>query len=357
VRTAVLVALAAAPADAQDLRQPLESELVFRIPGNDTDLGAELGRIAGATFVDRDLYLADASFHRIQQYSAAGALVRSQGREGSGPGEFRMLEWIGACAPDRVLTYDLTARRFMVFDAALRHRQSFQVSGTPFALSCNGGMIAYLTLKRDAAPVNAPHWFADAELYTMAIDGSGRERRSIVPAGDLVSLGGAWMQSPAGRQTSTIVDDDRVIVATGGSGGLRKIALRAVPEDTIPFASRPVTLGEDEMRGMAEDFLGRIGAAAVVRSVAADLLAAPKPRVDVHYRRAIAGASGEIWVQRSFRGQRGFVVDVLGPSGQSQGLIMLDKSGDLLAVGSDRFALLVRAESGDHVVEVYRVVR
>ena len=52
---------------------------------------------------------------QVRVYDAAGRLVRSVGRRGAGPGEFRMLQRIGLLAGDSIAAYDIGLGRITVF--------------------------------------------------------------------------------------------------------------------------------------------------------------------------------------------------------------------------------------------------
>lgn len=68
------------------------------------------------------LYVADAYNHRVQVFSPDGRHVRTIGREGSGPGEFRIPEGLDIAADGAVLVADAENGRVAVFGADGRYR-------------------------------------------------------------------------------------------------------------------------------------------------------------------------------------------------------------------------------------------
>lgn len=74
--------------------------------------GTELNRVVGAVRLsDGRIVVADAGDAVIRYVSPEGTLLRTVGREGDGPGEFRTLQAMGRLAGDTVWAYDFSHHR------------------------------------------------------------------------------------------------------------------------------------------------------------------------------------------------------------------------------------------------------
>lgn len=68
-----------------------------------------------ARLSDGRIVVANAGSHQVRLYGADGRHLRSMGRAGGGPGEFRGLSWAGVGAADTVLAWDSQEKRLTVF--------------------------------------------------------------------------------------------------------------------------------------------------------------------------------------------------------------------------------------------------
>jgi hypothetical protein len=64
--------------------------------------------------VDGTLVVANAGTHEIRFFDEAGRHIRSVGREGDGPGEYRLISALGVSSRDSVWVYDYGLRRFTI---------------------------------------------------------------------------------------------------------------------------------------------------------------------------------------------------------------------------------------------------
>lgn len=63
------------------------------------------------------IVVGDRTAHQIRMYDADGGFLRSFGREGEGPGEFRHLTALAPYRGDSIITWDTRLKRISVFDA------------------------------------------------------------------------------------------------------------------------------------------------------------------------------------------------------------------------------------------------
>jgi len=78
--------------------------------------GQQLHQVAGAVrLADGTLVIANGGSRQILRYDSTGTFLGATGREGSGPGEFRALSWIGRLRGDSLATWDRGVNRVTIF--------------------------------------------------------------------------------------------------------------------------------------------------------------------------------------------------------------------------------------------------
>lgn len=341
--------------EAQSARAGIELVRVARIGESVSDV--QFGRVAAAAFATGDrLIVADGAFNTIASFDSSGRVVATAGREGRGPLEFSMLEWIGACGPNELVAFDLLARRFTVLGEDLTYRAAFSVTGAPSGLVCTpSGHVAYLEAAFDLEPTNAREWHARARLKMLRANATAPQVIDTVALGDLVQMNGAWMVHPGGRRSSLVPIGAGIGVASGGADPIAVYDTlgRRTTSVAVPRGSRELTAAEQ--RSVAEEFMSRIPTLAAREQMVRALLATRREPVAVGYRRALAAPDGTIWLQRSFRGGAQLEIEVITPAGQRIARLTLPGDGELLAVGRARVAVLRSTADGADVVELFAI--
>jgi hypothetical protein len=99
-------------------------------------------KIRGAVAADNGMVVvADGGSAELRVYSAEGDFVRSFGRIGDGPREFRMLSWIDMCGGPVIVAYDRFRRRITKWDTEGVLQDEFLVEGVaadlpPYRVRC-----------------------------------------------------------------------------------------------------------------------------------------------------------------------------------------------------------------------------
>ena len=111
VASIVVVATAGGVA-GQDLPEWTLGAASLELDGGETPFF----RVAGAQFLpDGSVAVADAGNARVAVFAVSGELLRSLGREGEGPGEFRSLSHLFVFE-DTIVAYDQVNLRFTLWD-------------------------------------------------------------------------------------------------------------------------------------------------------------------------------------------------------------------------------------------------
>ncbi|MGD8331899.1 MAG: 6-bladed beta-propeller [Acidobacteriota bacterium] len=189
------------------------------------------------------IYVLDSGEARVQVYGSDGNYLRTIGKQGSGPGEFRgnqggFVTVLATIAADRLIVYDMSLQRLSVWDRAGTHQGDHLLPeprlGRLVAGRDDGGIVA-TTLQRVEDGSNTAVIALDtngevqrdyvslARPGTLDVD----ERRILDPSG-----GPAFAAAPDGTVYATAGDQYQVIaVAPDGS---TRWALR-VAQERVPF--------------------------------------------------------------------------------------------------------------------------
>jgi hypothetical protein len=182
-----------------------------------------LHRVVGAERLsDGRIVIGNGGTAEVRFYDAVGRFVRGVGREGSGPGEFRGLNWVGRFAGDSVAAWDYSLARWTVIGPEGNFARVATLSPLP-----SGMFPRVMGVLDDGSFVVAPGWNVNA----LASGGEGIRRDSLTwlrygPDGvfrDTVAqtpgkeefvkgTGGAFSTNPVpfGRQTFVAAAGNRV---------------------------------------------------------------------------------------------------------------------------------------------------
>ena len=73
--------------------------------------------VGSVTLSNQSIWAVDEGESRATLYSPAGRPIKSIGRQGGGPGEFRTISWLGLCTPDTLSIFDAAQGRVSRIDA------------------------------------------------------------------------------------------------------------------------------------------------------------------------------------------------------------------------------------------------
>lgn len=136
----VAVLTAAPPVVAQSTVTVSQPRL--RISG-DAPGGPLIGRMRSATLrADGGVVIADDAEDQLHWFDRTGRFQRSVGRDGSGPGEFRSVVWIGRCGTNEIAVFDQQQSRVSFYSAAGAYlRQQPNEAVLIFGCDANGSLV------------------------------------------------------------------------------------------------------------------------------------------------------------------------------------------------------------------------
>jgi hypothetical protein len=198
---------------------------------------AALIQVSGMTLLpDGSVVVGDNGASKVRWYSGAGKLIRSFGREGDGPGEFRLVNLIGSCGTDSLFVYDGANQRLttLSLDGKLIGTRLFfsdsTARETPSAIVCGRnrtfGVLGWPRGSVPSAPV--------AYRTTVGVRLVGIATPSFVdigtaPSSERQRFGNSAGPRPLGKRTSIAVGSDRLYVATGDSSFIRVHSTKGAP--------------------------------------------------------------------------------------------------------------------------------
>jgi hypothetical protein len=265
-----------------------------------------LVQVAGAVRLGDRLVIGDAGAHQLRFYDRQGKLLRTAGRQGSGPGEFRNLAWVGALPGDSMGAWDARLRRLSVYsrDGILGRTADFTVKG--FFPAVQGvfadGSLLVASRVGGARARGAGAWRDTAVFVRMssigdALDTVGRfpgPEQYAAPSDErTVTL---TYGLPFGRETFVAVHGDRAFVATGDTYEITAYDPRGRGLSRLRVRVDARAVSSAEISAYRAAVLENIGAADAPDWARA-LEAAPYPRQMPPLAGLAASVAGDIWVR------------------------------------------------------------
>lgn len=338
----------------------LDSVPFVDIGARDDDTLAILGRPHSATLLpDSLVVVGDYQLRELRVFDLAGKVVRTIGRSGEGPGEFRTVSGVHRCG-DSLHVYDTRVSLYLVFDSDGGYVRQYRATGpdrfpmqTPFAAACNrsGQFIkhSYWRLQPEGPATVRP----SVVLWLSAADGTGVVDLGDFPGPDLHVLPGYGNTGllPMGRVTLVAIGSDRAYVGTADSSTIHTYRLDGTLLSTItaPFEARAATDADREWF----KYLDTLGREQTWKRMEARLWSEARfPERLPAYTALLVDAEDRLWV-RSFPRDSSSVVRwvAVDAAGRFQGSVDLPAALEVTEIGPQYILGLV----GDPASEVRRV--
>jgi hypothetical protein len=292
------------------------------------------------------ILVADGGDHRLLFFDAAGALERSVGRQGEGPGEFKELGVVSDAWPDSLLVWDRMARRLSVLDRSGTFVRSFGLATTdsvPYASVT--GVYADGTFAATGAVLLGGGISSGRHAFQVATYHYGRDGAYIAGTGRFPTsetyfetFSGGFSLAPVlfGTNTHRLVSGNRFVFVSTDRYELRfyrsdGVLVRIVRRTPL---ARPVTSGA---RAAEEKRLVDETQEARRNEVRKTLASEDVPKLLPEIAGVESDGLGRIWVQAFMPGdaQAGEPWWVYGPDGSLLGKVELPAGFRLTDAGSD----------------------
>jgi hypothetical protein len=307
--------------------------MVFQNPGGGT-------RLANGS-----LLVADLGSTSIRLIDATGKLVRSVGREGSGPGEFRILFGGNGCGSDSLFVY--ARETAVMFTPTGTEGRRFPVPADSTRLrplktfTCMAdGSIAYLTQPLDR-PVVDPQGMMRMRGAAVVADRNGKVVRTIsdIPAGEWMQVQRGAFPRPLSPMTYLTTVGDRVVIGVSDSARVWMIAPSGARTTlALPFAARAPTA--DEFKNAVTSVV-EMAPVTLRPTIEPQLSKAPVPETLPPFFGLFGDPTGALWVQQSV------------PGSPRTAFIVLDATGKIIARPTILLPLSIYEIGRDYILGSY----
>ncbi len=347
------------PAEGQRLR--LDGQPLARVPVPGQE---EFGSLVGAiVYDDGGFVLADAAYRRIRFFDRRGQERFKAGRQGSGPGEFEQIVWIGQCAGDSVYVFDPELSRVTVLQPTGAPVRSFRLAsgdGKPaWAVRCNRtGNLLVIGWPRFVPGLKEGPYRATQTAWLTDLRGSHRQpigefaggERYRYATSDGPRIFGKAVVAAVGNERLWIGEADSFLVAALDFQGRHTGALRRRLE--------PVPITRADIEAYQKEHLATVRDPGARRSQAAGFATYQFPATFPPYSDLLIDPFGLVWVRKYFT-----------PTAKHDAWVVFHASGaflqeftlppgvELLAVGGGHVLGRVTGPVGAHEAVLFRLVR
>ncbi len=371
IRTVAICAAAPALLSAQQWM--VEPKPLLELRGV-TDAGSILfGSVNWATRLPNgSVVVADASGPALHFIDAAGKLIKSAGRAGQGPGDFRTVTWVAKCGAEGIVAWDFAQTRATVYDDAGTMRRTFALGGRGGAQtssSCNDrGQFVQMGGFRRVAPPTPPdqalgysflQFFASPQIVGTRSDTLAA--LAEVPVGEMVAgnmggRGSGGMPRPIGAQTAFALSADRLYVGIADSSLIAVFGLDGKRLATITVHVPPRATTRANYERAAEISLSMVPTQ--MRDGARKwVLAIPMPMKLPPFTGLYVDPVGALWVVLSAPGDADTRLRSYATDGRVLGNITIPVNLNVFEVGAN-YVLGAREDAnGEQYVSIYSFQR
>lgn len=210
--------------------------------------------VIGATVLaNGTVVVGDNGAQNVKWFAANGTHLRSFGRDGDGPGEFRLVNLIGTCGSDSVFVLDGANRRLSMLslDGKFYGMRALYTDAVdkraPSAIKCGGNRrFALLGQPRGSMPAGDLPFRSEVAVRIQSVDGVQITDAGVVSGSDRQRFGNSAGPRPLGKKSLVAIGSGWLYVGTGDSNLIQVFTLSGKPAAKIqlPFERRPISKRE-----------------------------------------------------------------------------------------------------------------
>jgi hypothetical protein len=337
MRLALLALLPLSIAGAQS-EWAVSPRPIVDVTGVDAGGNVVFQNLAGATrLANGNLLVADKGSTSIRLIGADGKLIEAVGRQGSGPGEYRLIAAASPCG-DSLLVWAVektvmvgasgaAAREFALPSDGSRMAPGLRVSCAP-----NGN---FVYLSQPLAREEAPNGLMRMKGAVVATDRAGKVLSHVdsIPAGLWMRVGGGAFPVPLAPTTSAVTLGDRIAIGVADSARIWIIAPDG-KRSTITVPSTPRAPTDQEMAGAIED-VADMAPVPLRPRLLPELQKATKPAMLPAYFGLFGDPDGVLWVQQTPPGARRTDLLAMAPDGRVLARAIIPMAVTILEIGRE----------------------
>lgn len=315
-----------------------------------------VGVVGAVRLPEGGLAIADAGNFRVLFVDGAGKWVATVGREGDGPGEFRLPQWMGWCRDGSLGVVDASPARItflspkgtLVGTAPLPAGLEFDLP-----LRCLGGEEIVLLLNQIRRQIRPGEFIGQPTALARTRTPSGLDTIALRGTQDYYTAKsiGAFSDIPLGRATLAAAGPDLLYLATNDEGEVWVFDMAGAERGRFRARIARRRVSRDDWKRAIEyriDAQPLLRTRKVLRTVLAEL-SAPRdfPRID----RIHADAGNNLWV-RTFDNFGTTVATwiIVSPDGTPQAVAATPRNLRILEIGMNHLVGVTR--DADEVEEV-----
>lgn len=273
----------------------LSPEPVVDIGAAEGDPSQQLYQVANAVRLDDGrIAIANSGTRELRLYDATGSHVRSTGREGDGPGEFRGIGWFQRWPHDSLATFDFFQRRVSIFDDQVVFARAFRLEGVngvfpqPVGVFDDGRLLARAVVGQ---PEEGRHW-VPAALYLYDVTGTlldsvGADRGTEML---FTQVGGSRsiLPPPFGRSSTVVTRGDLFFVGVTDTYEVKAFNPDGTPVSITRLLVTPHEVSGNDLDAELERQLGFFGDSGLRSAIERRLRELPLPETFPAFGPAIA---------------------------------------------------------------------
>lgn len=290
-------------------------------------------------------------------FDTLGRKVRSVGRSGAGPGDYRIISWMAQCGPDTLYAYDLMLGRVTVTGRNGEFVRHFQPSSRPAVLGCSrSGVLAIVGAPAQPAETSPALRSTTAPLSLYDSRGNAPRAFGEVPAWDVAYTDfGAWMPQLAGRIPSVVGSSDRVYVGPSDSSVVIVFALDGRRLPSLPVHVQPRSPSRQHLE-RAADYMVSYGPGGEVRDrMRQRFLRVARAEQLPPFSTLTVDPDGVVWANLSVPGDTAAVLRALDAAGRVLGEVRIPVDLKVFEIGRDYMLGTYEGRSGEPLVALYRL--
>lgn len=340
------------------------AQLTIGSESDTSDPASLLAGIGNAIVADSDrLAIVDGGSSSIRLFDARGRFVRSVGRAGSGPGEFRLPTWVGRCPDGGFVAWDY-GRKVVSYDSLWRYRSETLLPGAAESAAPLACVAADEVIATAETGGRVPDGGGLVQLKTIVLRLRLREGRVDTVA----TLAGTeyffsrrspiFLDVPLGRATRVAVRARDLVVATTDSAVMHLLSSHGAPVAQWKLSLRRRRASLDDQRRAFDERLEALQLLRTRRMLRPLLEEMPRIEQFPYFETLVADDSARVWVKTyNDEGPLWRAWQVLDDSGRVRATVRLPAAAQVTAIARGCIIAIERDSVGIERVRAYGMRR
>jgi hypothetical protein len=353
-------------------RWTVDAKPMLDLKGTSDAGGVIFGAAQSATRLrNGTIVVADPSGPAVHFLDATGKVIKSNGRSGQGPGDFRTVTWVSQCGEGGVYAWDWAQSRITTYDqtGAMKTTFTFGGRGGPQTqTSCNQkGMLVATSAMRRVDPPTPQDPAAGYRIMGMAAipvvmasagDTVARlpELQFVEMLGGMNGRGGGAIPRPLGTSVTFALSADRAYVGISDSASIGVYTLDGKRVGAVAVGAQSATPTAAQYERAADITLAMVPSQ--MRAQARTwVLGIPMPAKAPSHSGMVVDPSGLLWVVLSMPGDADTRLRAFGMDGRAVANVTVPVSLTVFEIGTDYILGAREDADGEQRITLYKLNR